>query len=98
MRIEDLQADSEFSTKYLEPDAKPTEKEPLTEMADITVKVLENGPLLVTGDIEVVDSDGANFKWEGTAAALCRCGGSGNKPFCDGTHTSIEFKDATRAD
>jgi len=49
-----------------------------------------NGPLLVSGGVRVVDADG-NVLFEGERAALCRCGGSANKPFCDGTHKTNGF-------
>jgi uncharacterized Fe-S cluster protein YjdI len=55
------------------------------------VRASENGPLLVTGGVRIVDS-GGNVLFEGENAALCRCGGSGNKPFCDGTHKKIDFR------
>ena len=51
----------------------------------------ENGPLLVSGGVRIVDA-GGNVLYEGERAALCRCGGSGNKPFCDGTHRTNEFR------
>jgi uncharacterized Fe-S cluster protein YjdI len=50
-----------------------------------------NGPLLVTGGVRIVDGDG-NVLYEGERAALCRCGGSSNKPFCDGTHKTNGFR------
>jgi uncharacterized Fe-S cluster protein YjdI len=50
-----------------------------------------NGPLLVSGAVRVVDAEGAVL-FEGEKAALCRCGGSANKPFCDGTHEKIGFR------
>jgi uncharacterized Fe-S cluster protein YjdI len=49
------------------------------------------GPLLVTGGVRVVDAEG-NVLHEGERAALCRCGGSSNKPFCDGTHRTNGFE------
>jgi uncharacterized Fe-S cluster protein YjdI len=49
-----------------------------------------NGPLLVSGGVRVVDAEG-NLLYEGERAALCRCGGSANKPFCDGTHKTNGF-------
>jgi CDGSH-type Zn-finger protein len=55
------------------------------------VQASENGPLLVSGGVRVVDAEG-NVLFEGERAALCRCGGSGNKPFCDGTHKEIGFR------
>ncbi len=51
----------------------------------------ENGPLLVSGGVRVVDSAG-DLLYEGERAALCRCGGSSNKPFCDGTHKTNGFR------
>jgi CDGSH-type Zn-finger protein/uncharacterized Fe-S cluster protein YjdI len=59
----------------------------------LTITCQENGSLAVTGDFELVDGDGAVVA-SGNAAWLCRCGGSGNKPFCDGTHKKIGFKSA----
>jgi uncharacterized Fe-S cluster protein YjdI len=50
-----------------------------------------NGPLLVTGGVRVVDAEG-NVLYEGERAALCRCGGSSNKPFCDATHKTNGFR------
>jgi uncharacterized Fe-S cluster protein YjdI len=55
------------------------------------VRASPNGPLLVTGGVRVVDADG-EVLYEGERAALCRCGGSANKPFCDGTHRKIGFR------
>ena len=61
-------------------------------MDDITVTARENGPYLITGDITVIDHEGRAFHCPpGKAIALCRCGHSANKPFCDGTHKRIEF-------
>ena len=76
------------------------------------VKVTRNGPYLVSGGVPLseqsmhVDNDGQCHGWkEGKQYplqenyALCRCGHSRNKPFCDGTHTKIKFdgtEDATR--
>jgi uncharacterized Fe-S cluster protein YjdI len=56
----------------------------------LEVRASENGPLLVTGGVRILDADGAVL-YEGERAALCRCGGSQNKPFCDGTHRTNGF-------
>ncbi len=56
------------------------------------VTVTKDGPYAITGDIELVDQplgEGASTEHY----TLCRCGGSKNKPFCDGTHWHIGFKD-----
>lgn len=50
-----------------------------------------NGPLFISGPIRVTDAQG-NIIREDTRVALCRCGASANKPFCDGTHRAIGFK------
>jgi CDGSH-type Zn-finger protein len=61
-----------------------------------TIKVRQNGPYLVEGDVQVVDWNGIAYETPGKSFALCRCGGSTNKPFCDGTHTKIGFSAAER--
>jgi CDGSH-type Zn-finger protein len=66
----------------------------------MTVKITSrpNGPYLVEGDCELYDPTGARVDTGGRATiALCRCGGSTTKPFCDGTHSKIGFKAAEAA-
>ena len=59
-------------------------------MAKITVR--QNGPLLVEGDdVTLVEAGGAELPVERRPFALCRCGASENKPFCDGSHNRIGF-------
>jgi uncharacterized Fe-S cluster protein YjdI len=55
------------------------------------IRASADGPLLLSGGVRVVDA-GGNLLYEGERAALCRCGGSGNKPFCDGTHRTNGFR------
>ena len=50
-----------------------------------------NGPLLLNGNFTIVAASGRKA-WQGTRAALCRCGQSKNKPFCDGTHKEVGFE------
>lgn len=61
-------------------------------MADIRIKVLKDGPYEVKGAVDLVDARRNNFKLEEDPIYLCRCGQSKNRPFCDGTHTTIGFK------
>lgn len=56
-----------------------------------TVALAPDGPLLVTGEFEVKAPDGTVL-FAGTKAALCRCGASRNKPFCDGSHKGAGFR------
>lgn len=51
-----------------------------------------SGPIWVKGKVTLESSDGTNYE-KRNYMTLCRCGKSGNKPFCDGTHISIKFKD-----
>lgn len=55
------------------------------------IKVTENGPLLVNGPIALETPEGLKTV-EKKLVALCRCGVSENKPFCDGSHKSVDFK------
>jgi CDGSH-type Zn-finger protein len=67
-------------------------------MSDVTIQPRENGPYLVTGPVTLVDADGKQYDISGRETiALCRCGGSTTKPFCDGTHSKVGFDAAERA-
>lgn len=62
-------------------------------MTKITVR--QNGPYLVEGeDVELLDWNGKKYSVPKRPFALCRCGASMNKPFCDGTHSKIGFQAA----
>ena len=67
----------------------------------INITAKKNGPYLVTGDLSqlnLTDAEGHPYDISGKQAiALCRCGGSTNKPFCDGTHSRIGFQGAEAA-
>lgn len=56
------------------------------------IKVVKNGPLLVEGGCSIKNNEGTLLAEQGPYA-LCRCGGSGKKPFCDGTHIKMGFDD-----
>ncbi|MGE5418250.1 MAG: (4Fe-4S)-binding protein [Acidobacteriota bacterium] len=57
----------------------------------VRVRVVRNGPLILDGPMAVTDIDGAVIK-EGSKLTLCRCGLSGNRPFCDNTHFKQGWK------
>jgi CDGSH-type Zn-finger protein len=67
-------------------------------MADVTIRVRDNGPFLVEGPVRIVDVDGKEFPRDPNkpAVSLCRCGQSKNEPFCDGTHKTCGFQSCTR--
>jgi CDGSH-type Zn-finger protein len=61
---------------------------------EIRVRVRPNGPLVIEAPVTVVDHNGAPFpvNKDKPVVALCRCGASANKPFCDGAHNKIGFQ------
>ena len=65
-------------------------------MAHVKIETIKNGPYIVTGEVELIYADGNKFSAE-KRMALCRCGASTEKPFCDGTHSKIGFKAAEKA-
>ena len=65
-------------------------------MADAKIEIMKNGPLIVTGDVELKDAEGNAYPAK-QRMALCRCGASTTKPFCDGAHSKIGFQAAERA-
>ena len=78
--------------RYERLDGEPQEK----PQTPTTIVAWPNGPLFVRGAIEVTDRRGGAFL-AGPRAALCRCGASGNQPFCDLSHKESGFKDNPRA-
>ena len=64
-------------------------------MAIVKITVRKNNAYRIEapeGSVELVDGDGNRYDLAGkTAFSLCRCGGSAQKPFCDGTHNRIGF-------
>jgi 3-phenylpropionate/trans-cinnamate dioxygenase ferredoxin subunit len=66
-------------------------------MAQVTIRATRNGPYLVEGDFDLFDTEGNKITLDKPKTALCRCGASSNKPFCDGTHSAIGFQAAAAA-
>ncbi len=68
------------------------------KVAATKITVNHNGSLRIEGDFEIVDPEGRPFGLAGrTTLALCRCGHSANKPFCDGSHKTCGFADTVVA-
>jgi CDGSH-type Zn-finger protein/uncharacterized Fe-S cluster protein YjdI len=61
------------------------------EIPLLEVSLVPNGPVLLEGEVELVSADGG-ATCSGRKGALCRCGASRSKPFCDGSHTVIGFE------
>ncbi len=65
---------------------------------EVSITVTENGPLSVKGPFKLLDADANPYDTGARKrVALCRCGASSTKPFCDGTHSRIGFEAAERA-
>jgi len=89
----------EYAT--LTPEFSPThnkdkERNRIVEKTDITV--FNDGPLKLQGEFVLRDAEGREFDLAGReTVALCRCGHSANKPFCDGSHRKAEFRSTVKA-
>ena len=57
----------------------------------LSVSLMPDGPMIISGNLTIFAGSGRKA-WQGTNVALCRCGASANKPFCDGSHTAAGFK------
>ena len=68
-------------------------------MSEVVIRCRENGPLVIQGPFRLVDHQGNAFDLptDKPAVALCRCGASASKPFCDGSHRSCNFQAAQTA-
>jgi CDGSH-type Zn-finger protein len=67
-------------------------------MSEVEIKVRDDGPYKVTGPIRLVDAEGGVLELpEGETIALCRCGHSRSKPFCDASHRASDFSSCVRA-
>ncbi len=65
-------------------------------MADVTIDIIKNGPFIVNGTVELKDANGNAYPAK-QRIALCRCGASTTKPFCDGMHSKVGFQAAETA-
>jgi len=67
-------------------------------MADVNIRIRPNGPFVVEGTFSLTDSEGNAFPLnpDKPTIALCRCGASKNRPFCDGAHKGCGFESDER--
>lgn len=66
-------------------------------MSEVRIRVRENGPYVVSGPVVLTDCDGNEYVITSENIALCRCGQSSTKPFCDATHKTCGFVATERA-
>lgn len=83
-------SESSNEAKTMEEPTAPIQETEQKPEASVRIQVSPNGPLLVTGNAIILNTDGTETIKEGKFA-LCRCGQSTRKPFCDGTHKTITF-------
>ena len=65
---------------------------------EVTITPYRDGPLLVRGPFRMVDQDGNEIAIEREVVALCRCGQSRLRPFCDGNHNLVTFRATSGAE
>lgn len=70
----------------------PKEADTTKEKSACSIRVIENGPAIISGDFEITNMSGSKLSHADTIS-ICRCGNSSNMPFCDGTHNKIGFKE-----
>jgi CDGSH-type Zn-finger protein len=70
---------------------QPDERDPAPDVPSATITPYRDGPLIVRGAFRLVDQDGTEIDPGRDTVALCRCGKSGIKPFCDGSHKRSGF-------
>ncbi|HEY6745968.1 MAG TPA: CDGSH iron-sulfur domain-containing protein [Mycobacteriales bacterium] len=68
------------------------------ESPEVTITAYEDGPLLVRGPVSFRTQDGVEIDAGRATVALCRCGKSASKPFCDGTHKAAKFRATSAPD
>jgi CDGSH-type Zn-finger protein len=63
-------------------------------MSEVTIRCRLDGPLVIEGAVRITDSEGNIFPLDTSkpAIALCRCGHSAKRPFCDGSHRGAGFR------
>ncbi|MBE0011311.1 CDGSH iron-sulfur domain-containing protein [Arthrobacter sp. AET 35A] len=74
------------------PDTSAPDGDPARSNSRQTIVAFPDGPLLVRGEFDIVDPDGNRLRRTRKTVALCRCGASMLKPYCDGSHKMINFK------
>lgn len=88
--IDQVQKCPSGALSYFMNNEKTEETSVASDNNEIIIEMAENGPLLVYGNINIKHLNGSETK-KSNVTALCRCGHSANKPFCDGSHVKVNF-------
>jgi uncharacterized Fe-S cluster protein YjdI len=90
--IEQVRKCPSGAISYVMNDSAINATKPAAEAAIITnIEIMKNGPILIKNECHIKYSDGREEVKQGKTA-LCRCGASSNKPYCDGTHGKVGFE------
>lgn len=81
----------EFEATSLVPEKPDRDQDVESRDGPLEIEAKANGPLRIRGDMEIIGGDGHRIARR-RSAVLCRCGGSGEKPFCDGSHNGNGFE------
>jgi CDGSH-type Zn-finger protein len=69
----------------------------MSQESEVVITAYPDGPYLIRGACRIVDANGDEIELTRRTVALCRCGRSGQKPWCDSSHKSFNFRDPTKA-
>jgi uncharacterized Fe-S cluster protein YjdI len=90
--IEQVRKCPSGAISYMMNDGAADSAKPVAEAANITnIEIMKNGPIIIKNECVIKHSDGTEEVKQGKVA-LCRCGASSKKPYCDGTHGKIGFE------
>ncbi len=64
----------------------------------VRIRLRKDGPIVLDGPVDIVDHDGTVHRADAASVALCRCGASERRPFCDGSHRAAGFDGTCRAE
>ena len=92
----DVQDDAGAGASVPNDAAVPSASPPVQPAPPVSIVACPDGPLLVRGEFEIVTPDGVPVPRDRETVALCRCGASAIKPYCDGTHKLIRFDTSRR--
>ena len=73
-------------------DSQPTGPQSPAGLPPVVIVAYPDGPLLVRGAVRIITASGQQVPRRRATVALCRCGASGIKPYCDGSHKAIDFR------
>jgi hypothetical protein len=90
--LSEQELENQFVEQKEEENPRTLNTQTTTRVKPTNVRIMKDGPIVVDGDYEVIGANDETLK-PSIMTSFCRCGGSGNLPYCDGTHRKIGFSD-----